>query len=325
MLSRDAILQRLAPPPRGKTVRVLLDTDTYNEIDDQFALAYLYLRRDRIALEAVTAAPFDNHRVESPAEGMAKSKDEIHRLLELLEDGGKTPVFAGSTRWLTSTDDRVESDAADEIVRRGMASPDDDPLYVVAIGAITNVASALNQEPKLTEKIVVCWLGSNSNLGASWGDGGENAKPIMAKWEFNMQQDQDAARVVFNSGVPLVHFPCWPAAAMLHTSVPELQRDLKGRSKVGDYLVDIVAGFASEDVGNASRTDFAWGKEIWDLAPCVWLVESAMCGSRIIDAPILGDDGMWHDEPGRHPIREALVFSKTASMTDVFKTIGSAP
>jgi len=43
--------------PRTGRVRAVLDTDTYNEIDDQFALVQALLSPDRIALEAVYAAP----------------------------------------------------------------------------------------------------------------------------------------------------------------------------------------------------------------------------------------------------------------------------
>ena len=49
-----------------------------------------------------------------------------------------------------------------DLVARGLGSPDDDPLYVVAIGAITNVASALLTEPALAGKIVVVWLGGHA-------------------------------------------------------------------------------------------------------------------------------------------------------------------
>jgi len=40
--------------------RVVLDTDTYNEVDDQFALAHLLLAPELVRLEAVYAAPFFN-------------------------------------------------------------------------------------------------------------------------------------------------------------------------------------------------------------------------------------------------------------------------
>ena len=50
------MLERLLPP-KGK-VDVVLDTDTYNEVDDQFALAYLFCAREKCNVRAIYAAPF---------------------------------------------------------------------------------------------------------------------------------------------------------------------------------------------------------------------------------------------------------------------------
>ena len=57
--------------------RMILDTDTYNEIDDQFALALAMLAPDRIDLACVCAAPFHNPNSESYADGMERSYREI--------------------------------------------------------------------------------------------------------------------------------------------------------------------------------------------------------------------------------------------------------
>ena len=42
--------------PKGK-VDVVIDTDTYNEIDDQFAVAYLIKSDEKLNLKAIYAAP----------------------------------------------------------------------------------------------------------------------------------------------------------------------------------------------------------------------------------------------------------------------------
>ena len=43
-------------------VDVVLDTDTFNEIDDQFALSYMLLTRQKLNVRGVCAAPF-SHRI----------------------------------------------------------------------------------------------------------------------------------------------------------------------------------------------------------------------------------------------------------------------
>ncbi len=69
--------------PAGK-VDVILDTDTYNEIDDQFALAYLIKSDEKLNLQAIYAAPFYNHHSDSPGDGMEKSYHEILKVLNLM-------------------------------------------------------------------------------------------------------------------------------------------------------------------------------------------------------------------------------------------------
>jgi hypothetical protein len=51
--------------PTGK-VDVVIDTDTYNEIDDQFALAYLIKSHEKLNLKAINAAPFFNQKSDAP-------------------------------------------------------------------------------------------------------------------------------------------------------------------------------------------------------------------------------------------------------------------
>ena len=57
VISAEERLAKLAMPV-GNKLPMVLDTDTYNEIDDQFALAYALRSSEKIELKAVTAAPF---------------------------------------------------------------------------------------------------------------------------------------------------------------------------------------------------------------------------------------------------------------------------
>ena len=86
--------------PEGP-VDVVLDTDTFNEVDDQFALSYLVKSDDELNLKAIYAAPFYNYRVQSPAEGVEKSHQEIFNVLTLLKrEDLKSVVYKGSDKFL---------------------------------------------------------------------------------------------------------------------------------------------------------------------------------------------------------------------------------
>ncbi len=190
-LTDAACIQRLQPP-HGK-VRMVLDTDTFNEIDDQFAVVYALLSPEQLALEAIYAAPFFNHRSSSPGDGMEKSYEEIQRLLDRLDVQAHNLAHRGSDGFLSDYENPFSSSATDDLIERAMNTAD--PLYVVAIGALTNIASAILLEPRIVEKIVIVWLGGHA---LHW--------PHTV--EFNLAGDVMAARLILDCGVPLVLIPC---------------------------------------------------------------------------------------------------------------------
>ena len=144
----ESLLRRLTKP-KGK-IDVVLDTDTYNELDDQFALSYMMKNSDKLNVKALYAAPFLNDKSVSPKDGMEKSYDEILKLLTLLKrEDLKSVTFKGSETYLTDEDKPVLSPAAEDLAKRAMDYTPEKPLYVVAIGAITNVASALLLKPEI--------------------------------------------------------------------------------------------------------------------------------------------------------------------------------
>ena len=98
MIDEQTRLGRLQPP--SGRIRVVIDTDTYNEIDDQFALVHALLSPDKLEVEAIYAAPFFNERSDGPGHGMELSYDEILRLLERLGRSPENFVYRGSNDYL---------------------------------------------------------------------------------------------------------------------------------------------------------------------------------------------------------------------------------
>ena len=86
--------------PLAGRVRMVLDTDTYNEIDDQFALAYALLSGERLDVEAVYAAPFLNTRSTGLGDGMERSYEEILRIFAQMRISPDGLVHRGSARLL---------------------------------------------------------------------------------------------------------------------------------------------------------------------------------------------------------------------------------
>jgi inosine-uridine nucleoside N-ribohydrolase len=292
---------QLLEPPTGK-VHMVLDTDTYNEIDDQFALVYALLSPEQLEVEAIYAAPFWNNRSSGPADGMEKSYEEILRLLERLGRQSDGFVFKGSTSYLPAAEQPVHSAAVDDLIARAKAEREG-PLYVVAIGAITNVASALLIAPEIAERIVVVWLGGHPTY---WHH----------TREFNMHQDLHASRVVLDCGVPLVHVPCINVTEHLRTTQAELERFVKGQGSIGDYLFEIFSDYAEDH--------YARSKELWDVGTIAWLVNPNWLDSSLTHSPILTDQETWSFDPRRHLIRTIHTLRRDAIFADLFRKLEQA-
>ncbi len=297
-------LQRLlAPIP--KNADIILDTDTYNEIDDQFALAYLFGSKEGYNVKAVTAAPFLNSRSDSPAQGMEKSYDEIHNVLRLMGRSDYADrTFRGSNRFLLNESEPVSSPASDEIVRLALNQPEDRPLYILAIGAITNVASALLSCPEIARKIYVVWLGGHAH-GWPRND------------EFNLRQDIAAARVVFSSGAPIVQLPCLGVVSHLTAPGYELKHYLEGKNELCDYLYRITW---QEGSNNGAKD--CWSRVLWDISAVAWLK-----GGMVLDyvdhiAMPTYDHGYSMDK-SRPFYRYAYWLNRDAIMQDLYDTLAT--
>lgn len=292
---------RLLEPPTRR-VAMVLDTDTYNEIDDQFALVYALLSPEQVDVEAIYAAPFQNDRSTGPADGMEKSYDEIVRLLTRLDRAPDQFVYKGATAWLPAADAPVMSAAVDDLIARARA-PRDGPLYVVAIGAPTNIASAILAAPDIASRIVVVWLGGHP---PNWHH----------TREFNMRQDRHASRVLLNSGVPLVLVPCANVTEHLKTTQAELERFVKGCGPIGAYLFEIFSDYYPDHFGRS--------KEIWDVGPVAWLVGPDWLDSALEHSPILTDQETWSHDPHRHLIRIVHGLRRDAIFGDMFRKLAAA-
>ena len=298
-------LERRLAIPGSDRVRVVLDTDTYNEIDNQYAVAYSLLSPERMSVEAIYAAPFVNDRSGSAAEGMEKSYEEILRLLGFFRHVDDSIALRGSDRFFERKDRPVESAAARDLIERALGSGTR-PLYVLTIGGPVNVSSAILMEPKITEHIVVVWLGGTPHYWPS-------------AREFNLRQDVIASQVLFDSGVPLVQIPTKNVAEHLRTTVPELDQHMRGRSRLGDYLHGQFLEYSALRMNNQGRgSRFPWSKVIWDISAVAWLNNPAWVPSDIVPSPVLTEDMRWDRATGRHNIRVANNVDRDAVFNDLF-------
>ena len=275
---------------------MVLDTDTYNEIDDQFALVYSLISPE-LDVRAVYAAPFKNSRSKGPKDGMEKSYEEILRILNKLDKSPDGFAFKGSSSYLTDIKNPEKSPAALDLVSRASKSSSKDPLYVVAVGAITNVSNAILIDPTIIDKIVVVWLGGN---GHHWPH----------QREFNFMQDLNASRIIFDCGVPFVQLACTPVVTHFATTVPEMERYVGGRGPIGDYLLKIFTDYRKDH--------FGWSKVLWDMTAVAWIIDDRWLPSDLVHSPIVTDNYTLSFDESRHLIRTVKFVNRDPIFRDFF-------
>ena len=301
-MTTEQLLKNLEVPV-GQ-VDVVLDTDTYNEIDDQFAAAYLLKYGEKLKVKGICAAPVFNERSVSPEDGMVRSYQEIFKLLKLADrEDLNEVVFEGSRNYLPDETTPVDSPAARFMAELSNEYSPEKPLYIVAIGAITNVASALLLNPRMKENTVIVWLGGTA-LHCSRND------------EFNLLQDIAAARVVFGCGVPLVQLPCWGVVDHFTTTEFELRHWLQGKNALCDYLLELTAGYHKVHENTA-----VWSKVIWDVTAVAAIVAPETLDMVQMPRPIVTDSENYAFDSARPHYVYVRRIRRDALYTDLFQKL----
>ncbi len=299
-------ISRYPTVPAGK-IDVVLDTDAYNEIDDQYAISYLLSYGEKLNILGLYAAPFFNSLSVSPADGMEKSYQELKNLLVLAKREELLGLIKrGSTQYLPDERTPVESEAVDALVALAEAHSPEAPLYVVAIGAITNVASALLKSTAVRDNCVIVWLG------------GHGVHVDKAASEFNMRQDIAAARVVLGSGAPLVLLPCRGVVDHLTTTKYELAHWLEGKNPLCDYLYRHTV-----EAAESYAAGKPWSRVIWDVTAVAWLVnegERFMKG-KPMPAPVPEYDQRYAADGYSHLIHYIYQIQRDALFEDLFRRL----
>ena len=201
----------------------------------------------------------------------------------------------------------VESDAADFLSKICDNYSPEKPLYVVAIGALTNVASAILKNASFKENCVVVWLGGN----ALHMPNGAN--------EYNLVNDIAAARVVFGCGIPFVQVPCIGVADRFLTTEFELKHWLGNKNALCDYLIENTVGF-SEMYSKGKP----WSRVIWDVTAVAWLLngDKKFMLDKLIKSPIPEYNKQYAIDEQRHEIKCVYQINRDKLFEDLFNVLG---
>ena len=303
---------------RRQEMRRALAARASPEQASAFDLALLQLhgaRLDRFAKQGWTLDTIGHWPVFcTPGEGMLRSFDEIMRVFGLLRLPHAGRVLRGGAGYLADEQTPLMSDAVEHLIATARATPiDGEPLYVVAIGCVTNIASALLAAPDIAERIVIVWTS------------GYPSHAPHINFSLNLEQDMAASRVLFASGVPLVYLPGFHVGAQLRLSLPEMASHVQPRGAIGAYLHRLythnpLTDWAGLDV---QAPGFSW--VIWDVINVAWLLNADWVPSELVRTPGLSAERRWVQRDDAPPMREAYAVARDAIFGDFFETLKRAP
>ena len=249
--------------PDNKKVRVIIDTDAACEADDPFAIVQALLS-PKLIVKGICATHFVDK------DSVGRSYKEIETILDAMDMD--VPVFMGQKGPLSKDNDL--SDASKFIINEALKD-DEKPLFVLAQGAITNVAKAIMEEPKIKDRFTLIWIGTH---GAYYG-----AAPFR---EFNSGNDVKAANLVLKEINDLWLVPSYVYTTIL-IGIAEIKSRIAPLGKIGKHLYENLMAY--------NNSEFAgWTQgESWSLgdSPAVAIALNPMCGRfEYVPAPFIDDD-----------------------------------
>jgi len=210
--------------PTDDRLKLIIDADTANEVDDLFAIVRA-LTAPSLHILGITSAQFHISPLASDTtvlESQAINQD-ILRLMNI----DHIPLPIGSNSPMLNPKDPASSQASRFIIEQAHKISGDDILHIAVLGSCTNVASAIVEDPTIISKIAVYYIGF-------WHDAEQN---IYDKKEFNSGNDTVAVNVLLDTEG--LDFNVMTATTCQHLVFDKSVVDdrLKAKGPIQDYMV----------------------------------------------------------------------------------------
>ena len=269
LLVLGALLQAAAVAA-GAATPVILSTDVGNEIDDQWAIAYM-LVNPAFDVRGIISAHAPSLPAPSAHATYEVLKDEVEHRMNMTVH---PPLFEGSSEPLADARTPWPNAGVDFIIETSKGFSRDRRLVVLTIGAATDVASAVLQDPTIAERISVVAMGFR-NLS----EGGK---------EYNVENDPKAWQVILASDVPVTIGSGDVCRRDLALSFYAAKKLISGHGPVGAWLWNEYQAWYFRFVKPLRVKDFSKPWVIWDTV--VLAYEQGMTTQKTIPRPRLADN-----------------------------------
>jgi inosine-uridine nucleoside N-ribohydrolase len=273
-------------------MELIFDTDYYNEVDDQYALAYLLANDEKFSLKAITIAPYRvKHQPITVAQGQELSFKEIPKLLEIT--GKSYPYYKGSCGFIAEGYDEI-TDAVKVIIKQC-----EKPTTIVCVGALTNIALAFLHAPKNMQNAKIIWLGTGHILQKTFTD-------------TNFRADREAFEIVLENCKDLTIIPANLGKAT-RCSYFEQENRLSN-SPLKTYLLNRAKSFYYFEQNGKSIT-------LHDILPIQYLLKPELFQTVKLPKPKLNADNGFTLTKSARTIDYVTGLNHYDCMTEFFKSL----
>ena len=279
-------------PPEGSKLPVIVDSDTASEVDDQHAITLALLSEDRFEIKGFVGAQFGD---QAGTEGPEQSAQEIKKILELMDLSNRYPVVCGCSRPLPYRTVPSSSKGVDFILECSRSFTDEHPLWIVGLGAATDIASAYLTDPSIAKRCIVLWHGRTR-----WPE---------SAWNFNVFNDIRAAQVLFESSLRLILFD---TGTQLICPMTEAEARIKPYGNIGKYLVKI----RQRNPGYSVPT-----KGMFDLGDIAFLINPDCAKVEQVNAPSIKEDLRYSFEKTHGKILRVADIDRDAVFRELYKRL----
>ena len=308
---------REAPPAGASRIRVLLDTDANNELDDQHAIAYMLFNGRVFDVEGITV-----NRTRAGGD-ITQHYAEAERIIRLANLHGRVPLHRGASGSFQEIEGHLDRPAYDgdaavrAIIERAHAG-DRGPLVLLPVGKLTNIALALKKDPSIAKKVRVVWLGSNYPQPGEYNQENDPAALSYILEQTDVPFEIVTVRYGKPDGTDAVRATREDIRARMPGKGPRVSPPVTGRDggsyrTFGDYSVAL---FERIDLNGHPPS-----RSLFDMAAVAIVKNPAWATARRIPAPKLEPTG-WVDRPGH--ARTVIVwenFDKAAIMRDFYASM----
>lgn len=297
-------------------IRVILDTDANNELDDQHAIAYLLLNGHVFDADGITVNATRN------GGDIHEHAAEAERIIKLCNVHPKITVYQGANGSFEDIQEEVSAadfdgiEAVNYIIKKAHEQAPD-KLVLLPVGKLTNIALALKKDPSVADKVRIVWLGSN----------------YPEPGEYNQENDEPALNYILNLDVPLefalVRYGKSTGTDAVRVTPADMEKNMPGAgprisppiagrhggefSTFGDYSIDLFKNI--ELYGDPPS------RALFDMAAVAIVKNPDWATAVEITAPILVNS-QWQERP-ENP-RKIVIwenFDRAAILEDFFATM----